>query len=145
AYQSDYMLEPHLVSPNGSQAVVHHLFAGAKVVGIVDNYRTSLGIDHFDLAVDWGWFSFLTKPIFLALNLLYKYIGNFGIAILIFTVFVKALFFPLANTSYRAMSKMKKLQPEMERLRARFKDDKAQQQQELMKLYQKERVNPLAG
>src|SRR5258705_11990897 len=82
---------------------------------------------------------------FVAIDFLYYYVGNFGIAILIFTVFVKALFFPLANTSYRAMSKMKKLQPEMERLRERFKDDKAQQQQEMMKLYSKEKVNPLAG
>ena len=145
AYQSDYTMKPLTVAPNGSQSVVNHLFAGAKVVDIVNNYATALGIPRFDLAVDWGWFSFITKPMFLALDFLYRYVGNFGIAILILTVFVKALFFPLANTSYRAMSKMKKLQPEMERLRERFKEDKAQQQQELMKLYQKERVNPLAG
>src|SRR4029079_13199520 len=85
------------------------------------------------------------KPMFQAIDFLYRYVGNFGIAILIFTVFVKAVFFPLANTSYRSMSKMKKLQPEMERLRARFKDDKVKQQQEMMALYSKEKVNPLAG
>jgi YidC/Oxa1 family membrane protein insertase len=145
AYQSDFTMKPRTVAPNGSQSVIHHLFAGAKVVDLVNDYGKNLGIQRFDMAVDWGWFSFITKPMFLAIDFLYRYVGNFGVAILIFTVFVKALFFPLANTSYRSMSKMKKLQPEMERLRARFKEDKVQQQQEMMKLYQKEKVNPLAG
>jgi YidC/Oxa1 family membrane protein insertase len=145
AYQSDFTMKPRTVAPNGSQTVIHHLFAGAKVVDLVNDYAKTLGIQRFDMAVDWGWFAFITKPIFQAIDILYRYVGNFGVAILIFTVFVKALFFPLANTSYRAMSKMKKLQPEMERLRERFKDDKVQQQQEMMKLYGKEKVNPLAG
>jgi len=145
AYQSDFTMKPKTVAPNGSQVVIHHLFAGAKVVDLVNEYGASLGIQRFDMAIDWGWFAFITKPMFLAIDFLYRYVGNFGIAILIFTVFVKALFFPLANTSYRAMSKMKKLQPEMERLRERFKDDKAQQQQEMMKLYSKEKVNPISG
>ena len=145
AYQSDFTMKPKTIAPNGSQTVVHHLFAGAKVVDLVNDYSRTLGIQRFDMAVDWGWFSFITKPMFMAIDFLYRYVGNFGIAILIFTVFVKALFFPLANTSYRSMSKMKKLQPEMERLRARFKDDKAKQQQEMMALYAKEKVNPLAG
>ncbi len=145
AYRSDYVMRPRAVAPNASQTVVHHLFAGAKVVDIVDNYAETLGIQRFDMAVDWGWFNPLTKWMFLALDALSKFAGNFGVAILIFTVFVKAVFYPLANTSYRAMSKMKKLQPEMERLRERYKEDKAKQQQELMKLYQTEKVNPLAG
>jgi len=145
SYQSDFTMRPRTVPPNGAQTVVHHLFAGAKVVDLVNDYGRTLGIQRFDMAVDWGWFFFITKPIFMALDFLNRYVGNFGIAILIFTVFVKALFFPLANTSYRAMSKMKKLQPEMERMRERFKDDKAQQQQEMMKLYQKEKVNPISG
>jgi len=145
AYQADYLLPARTVSPNGSQTVIQHLFAGAKVVDVVDNYRNSVGIKMFDYTIDWGWFWFLTKPIFTALDILYRYVGNFGIAILLFTVAVKALFFPLANASYRAMSKMKKLQPEMERLRERFKDDKAAQQQAIMQLYQKEKANPLAG
>lgn len=145
AYQSDFTMKPKTVSPNGSQTVVHHLFAGAKTVDLMNQYGQSLGIQRFDMAIDWGWFSFITKPMFLAIDFLYRYVGNFGIAIIIFTVFVKAVFFPLANTSYRSMSKMKKLQPEMERLRARFKDDKAKQQQEMMALYSKEKVNPLAG
>ena len=145
AYQSDFTMKPKIVPANGSQVVVHHLFAGAKVVDLVNDYGKTLGIQRFDMAVDWGWFSFITKPMFMAIDFVYRYVGNFGIAILIFTVFVKAVFFPLANASYRSMSKMKKLQPEMERLRERFKEDKVQQQQEMMKLYQKEKVNPLAG
>src|SRR5258706_7657337 len=145
AYQSDFTMKAKTVPPNGSQVVIPHLFAGAKVVDLVNESGTTLGIQRLDMAVDWGWFAIITKPMFLAIDFLYRYVGNFGIAILIFTVFVKALFFPLANTSYRAMSKMKKLQPEMERLRERFKDDKVQQQQAMMQLYSKEKVNPLAG
>ena len=145
AYQADYLMGPRTIAPGASAQVTHRLFAGAKVVSIVDDYADRYNIARFDRAIDWGWFAFITKPIFQAIDFLYRYVGNFGIAILIFTVFVKALFFPLANTSYRSMSKMKKLQPEMERLRERFKDDKVQQQQEMMKLYQKEKVNPLAG
>ena len=145
AYQSDFMLTPRTVTPNGSETVVHHFFAGAKVVDIVDDYAKTLGINRFDMAVDWGWFNPLTKWMFLALDYIYRFVGNYGVTILIFTVIVKLLFFPLANTSYRAMSKMKKLQPEMERLRERYKDDKVKMQQELMQLYQKEKVNPLAG
>jgi YidC/Oxa1 family membrane protein insertase len=145
AYQSDFTMRPITVPPNGAQTVVHHLFAGAKVVDIVNDYGKTLGIQRFDMAVDWGWFSFITKPMFMAIDFLYRYVGNFGIAILIFTVFVKALFFPLANASYRSMSKMKKLQPEMERIRERFKEDKVQQQQAIMQLYSKEKVNPISG
>jgi YidC/Oxa1 family membrane protein insertase len=145
AYQADYMLAPRTVAPGASQEVTHHLFAGAKVVNIIEDYRNRLGIPLFDYAVDWGWFWFLTKPIFTALEYLYHYVGNFGVSILIFTVFVKLVFFPLASTSYRAMSKMKKLQPEMERLRERLKDDRVAQQQSLMELYRKEKVNPAAG
>ncbi len=145
AYQSDFLLTPKTVAPNASQTVVHHFFAGAKVVDIVDDYARTLGINRFDMAVDWGWFNPLTKWMFLALDYIYRYVGNYGVTILIFTVLVKLLFFPLANTSYRAMSKMKKLQPEMERMRERHKDDKVKMQQELMALYQKEKVNPLAG
>jgi YidC/Oxa1 family membrane protein insertase len=145
AYQSDFMLNAKTVAPNSSQTVVHHFFAGAKVVDIVDDYARTLGINRFDMAVDWGWFNPLTKWMFLALDYIYRFVGNYGVTILVFTVIVKLLFFPLANTSYRAMSKMKKLQPEMERLRERYKDDKVKMQQELMALYQKEKVNPLAG
>jgi YidC/Oxa1 family membrane protein insertase len=145
AYQADYMLAPRTVPPGMAQEVTHRLFTGAKVVNIIEDYRDRLGIPLFDYSVDWGWFWFLTKPIFLSLEYLYHFVGNFGVAILIFTVFVKLVFFPLASTSYRAMSKMKKLQPEMERLRENYKEDRMAQQQALMELYRKERVNPAAG
>ena len=94
------------------------------MVDILDGYQRHAGISRFDMAVDWGWFWFLTRPFFLALDYLYSCVGNFGLAILVLTVVVKLLFFPLANASFRSMSKMKKLQPEMERLEKRHKDDK---------------------
>lgn len=99
----------------------------------------------FDLAMDWGWLFFLTKPFFWALHLIGTWVGNFGVAILIFTVLVKLVFFPLANKSYESMSKMRKVQPEMERIREVHKDDKVRQQQEMMELYKREKLNPLAG
>ena len=121
------------------------LYAGAKQVKTVERYEEAYGIKQFDLMIDWGWFYFITKPLFYLIDWLYKFLGNFGLAILAVTVIVKALFFPLANKSYESMAKMKKLQPEMERIRERFKDDRARQQQELMSLYQKQKINPLAG
>ncbi|MGE0856029.1 MAG: membrane protein insertase YidC, partial [Hyphomicrobiaceae bacterium] len=144
-YQTDFLQAPVTIAPGQSHTVESHLYAGAKQVGIVEGYQDKLGIKQFDLMVDWGWFYFITKPLFYLIDWLYKLIGNFGIAILVVTVIVKAAFFPLANKSYESMAKMKKLQPEMEKLRERFKDDKAHQQQELMALYQKEKINPLAG
>ena len=111
----------------------------------IDNYQTSLGIKNFDLMIDWGWFYFITKPLFKLIDLIYNYVGNFGVAILIVTVIVKAVFFPLANRSYLSMAKMKAVQPEMTLLRERYKDDKQKQQQELMELYKREQINPIAG
>ena len=103
------------------------------------------GIPHFDLAIDFGWFYFLTKPIFLTLQFFYGLLGNFGLAILLLTLLIKLLFFPLANKSYQAMSKMKLLQPEMQKIRERFPDDKARQQQEMMAMYKRVGANPVAG
>jgi YidC/Oxa1 family membrane protein insertase len=144
-YWVDYQL-PAVVTPAGqSQTVEAHLYAGAKQVRVVEDYEASLGILKFELMIDWGWFYFITKPLYYLLDWLYGILGNFGLAILAVTVLVKAAFFPLANKSYESMAKMKKLQPQMEQLRERFKDDKARQQQELMQLYQKEKINPLAG
>ena len=120
-------------------------FAGAKEVAAVDGYAAKLGIERFDRIIDWGWFYWLTKPLFFLIDLLHKLVGNFGIAILIVTVIVKAAFFPLANKSYDSMSKMKKVQPEMKELQERYKDDRAAQQQHLMELYRREKINPLAG
>ena len=121
------------------------LFAGAKEVAAVDGYAKSFGIEKFDRLIDWGWFYFLTKPLFHLISWLHQLVGNFGIAILIVTVIIKAVFFPLANKSYDSMSKMKKVQPEMKALQERFKDDRTQQQQALMELYRREKINPLAG
>ena len=104
-----------------------------------------MGIKKFDLLIDWGWFYFITKPMFWLLDFIYKFVGNFGVAILCITVLVKALFFPLANRSYRAMAKMKAMQPQILALRDRFPDDKQKQQMETMALYKREKINPLSG
>ena len=109
------------------------------------HYEDTFGIERFDLAIDWGWFIFLTKPIFWLLDFFYSYIGNFGVAILLLTVTIKLIFFPLADASYRSMSRMKKLQPEVERIRERFAEDKLRQQQEMMALYKREKINPVSG
>jgi len=144
-YQADY-LKPATVIPAGGRAQTEGmLFAGAREVRTVQNYADTFGIKQFDLLIDWGWFYFITKPLYYLINWFYGLLGNFGLAILAVTVVVKAAFFPLANKSYESMAKMKKLQPEMERIRDRFKDDRMRQQQELMALYQKEKINPLAG
>jgi YidC/Oxa1 family membrane protein insertase len=95
--------------------------------------------------IDWGWFYFITKPMFLALDFFYHLVGNFGIAILLVTVLVKLLFFPLANKSYASMAKMKSVQPQMAALKERYPDDKMKQQQEMMEIYKKEKINPIAG
>lgn len=144
-YQIDYVGPGVTVEPGASGAYESHLFAGAKIVRVIDDYRERLGIDRFDLTIDWGWFSFITKPMFWLLEWLYVQLGNFGVSILILTVIVKAIFFPLANKSYAAMSKMKALQPEMEKLKARYGEDKQRMNQELMQLYRREKVNPAAG
>src|SRR5579883_1967366 len=144
-YQIDYVGPGVNVAPGASASTDDHLFAGAKIVRVIDGYREKLGIDRFDLTIDWGWFWFFTKPLFWLLEWLYVQIGNFGVAILILTVIVKAVFFPLANKSYAAMSKMKALQPEMEKLKARYGEDKQRLNQEMMQLYRREKVNPAAG
>jgi len=143
-YQADYLGPEVTVAPDGSTETSARFFAGAKEVNLLDAYKDS-GIPLFDRAIDFGWFYFLTKPIFLILQFFYQILGNFGLAILLLTLCVKLLFFPLANKSYNAMSKMKLLQPEIQKLRERFPDDKARQQQEMMALYKRVGANPLAG
>jgi len=143
-YQADYLGPEMTVAPDGIVESSARFFAGAKEVNLLDAYRSS-GIPLFDRAIDFGWFYFLTKPIFLILQFFYQILGNFGLAILLLTLCVKLLFFPLANKSYNAMSKMKLLQPEIQKLRERFPDDKARQQQEMMALYKRVGANPLAG
>jgi YidC/Oxa1 family membrane protein insertase len=143
-YQADYVGSPVTVPADGTAAATTRLFAGAKEVNLLDAYAAA-GIPHFDLAIDFGWFYFLTKPIFLTLQFFAGLLGNFGLAILLLTFLIKLAFFPLANKSYAAMSKMKLLQPEMQKIRERFPDDKAKQQQEIMAMYKKVGANPLAG
>jgi YidC/Oxa1 family membrane protein insertase len=144
-YQADLLGEKLSLEPGAKAETVTHFFAGAKEVKLLDKYAESLGIGRFDLAIDFGWFYFLTKPIFYLLIVIHQYIPNFGIAILALTVLIKAAMFPLANKSYSAMSKMKKLQPQMEKLRERFGEDKMRLNQEMMALYKREKVNPAAG
>lgn len=144
-YQADYLLEPVTVQPGGKSQISGLLFAGAKETKLIDAYAERNGIEKFDLLIDWGWFYFLTKPLFFALDYFYHLVGNFGLSILIVTVIIKLLLFPLANKSYASMSKMKKLQPEMQRIKERYADDKTRQQQALMDMYKKEKVNPASG
>jgi YidC/Oxa1 family membrane protein insertase len=152
-YQADYLAEPQTIAIGGNASVNSRLFAGAKEVGVVGinfplgpgGYNRQLGLNHFDLLIDWGWFYFITKPMFLGLDFFYHVVGNFGIAILLVTVIVKLLFFPLANKSYASMAKMKSVQPQLQALKERYPDDKVKQQQEMMEIYKKEKINPIAG
>jgi YidC/Oxa1 family membrane protein insertase len=144
-YQASFAGPFATVAPGASLSDASHAFAGPKEVTLLIRYRDQLGIPKFDLAVDFGYLWFLTKPIFFVLDFLYGVVGNFGIAIMLLTVTIKLIFLPLANRSYRAMSKMKALAPEMTKLRERFKDDKAKLNQEMMTLYKREKVNPAAG
>ncbi|MEM9625230.1 MAG: membrane protein insertase YidC [Pseudomonadota bacterium] len=144
-YQTDY-LRPAMIVPAGSSVeVTDRLFAGAKELDKLDAYAAEYNIPRFDRAIDFGWFYWLTKPIFYFLHFAYGIVGNYGVAILLLTLLVKILFFPLANKSYRAMSQMKKLQPEMTRIREQAGDDKMRMQKEMMELYKKEKVNPMSG
>ena len=144
-YQIDYIAPGQAIAPGATATTDAKLYAGAKIVRVISDYEQKYGIDKFDLTIDWGWFSFFTRPLFWLLEWLYVQLGNFGLSILVLTVIVKAVFFPLANKSYAAMSKMKALQPEMEKLKERYGEDRQRMNQELMQLYRREKVNPAAG
>src|SRR6185437_3696056 len=153
-YQADYMLPAQTINIGGTAAATGRVFAGAKEVNVVGinfplvglgGYNKELGLNHFDLLIDWGRFYFLTKPMFLALDFFFHLVGNFGISILLVTVIVKLLFFPLANKSYASMAKMKSVQPQLQALKERYPDDRVKQQQEMMEIYKKEKINPIAG
>ena len=144
-YQVDYLSAAMTVAPGGAATAQNRLFAGAKEVTVMDAYNEKLGIDRFDLTIDFGWFYFLTKPIFYALLYINNVVMNFGISIILLTMMIKLIFFPLANKSYTSMSKMKKLAPQMKTLRERFGDDKTRLNQEMMELYKREKVNPASG
>jgi YidC/Oxa1 family membrane protein insertase len=143
-YQADYAGQAVVVAPGKQNAVTSRFFAGAKEVSVLDAYQKA-GIPYFDRAIDWGWFVWFEKPIFYLLDWLFHQVGNFGVAIILLTCVVRALLFPVAQRQFASMASMRKVQPKMKALQERHKDDKATLQQEMMKLYQTEKVNPLAG
>jgi len=146
-YQSDFIGSAVVIAPGATQQFSNRVFAGAKQVDILEKYENQPGaeIQQFGLLIDWGRLGLITKPMFVLIDWLYKMVGNFGFAILLVTVILKAVLFPLANKSYKSMARMKKLQPAMMEIREKYADDKVKQQQEVMQLYRNEKVNPLAG
>ncbi|RWP60399.1 membrane protein insertase YidC [Mesorhizobium sp.] len=144
-YQADFLSDPITVDAGQSATVESEIFAGAKEVAKVNAYAEDRNIRLFDRLIDWGWFIWITKPMFYLIDTMYKFFGNFGLAILATTVVVKALFYPLANKSYASMANMKKVQPKMLEIREKYADDKMKQQQAMMELYKTEKINPLAG
>ncbi len=144
-YQVDYRKSPISVAPKSKVSTDVRFFVGAKEIKLLDRYAKKEGIKKFDLAVDFGWYYFLTKPFFYILDFLYKMIGNMGWAILLFAALLRLAVFPIANKSYESMSKMRKLQPKVAAIQALYKDDKVMQQQKTMELYKKEKVNPASG
>ena len=145
-YKANFIItDPYESKPNQTISNDIKIFVAAKEVEIIDGYAASESIDKFDLAIDWGWFYFFTKPLFFVIDYFFKLTGNFGIAIILITACIRIIFFPLANYSFRSMAKMKILTPEMARLKELHKDDKTKLQQEMMALYKREKVNPISG
>jgi YidC/Oxa1 family membrane protein insertase len=144
-FDANFVGAPRTIQPGQQTTETTRFFGGAKVVPVLTGYEQGLGIPRFVDAVDWGHLWFLTRPIFQVLMFFDHQVGSVGIAILLLTVLVRLVFFPLANKSYESMTKMKKVQPLVEEMRKKYKDDPAKQQQEMLALYQREKVNPLAG
>ena len=145
-YKANFIItDPYESKPNQTVSNDIKIFVAAKEVEIIDGYAESENINKFDLAIDWGWFYFFTKPLFFVIDYFFKLTGNFGIAIILITACIRIIFFPLANYSFRSMAKMKILTPEMARLKELHKDDKTKLQQEMMALYKREKVNPISG
>ena len=145
SYQTDFLGELSKIPANGEIEIVSRVFSGAKKLNLLDKYEEGLKIKNFDLAIDFGWFYFLTKPFFYALSWANNILGNFGLAILAITVVVKIIFFPLANKSYKSMARMRVLTPQLQQLRERFGNDRQKMNMEMMALYKREKVNPAAG
>ena len=146
SYKANFIIsEPTIANPQKSTSATLKIFIGAKEVYPIDNYTEIEKIDRFDLSIDWGWFYFITKPLFFVIDYIFKIVGNFGLAIIILTLIVRILFFPLNNYSFKSMAKMKVLQPETLRIKELYKDDVKRTQQEMMALYKREKVNPLSG
>lgn len=144
-FQADYKNDAVSIPAGQSTSVKTLLFAGAKQVPVIDSYQESLGIPKFDLMIDWGWFYFITKPMFHLMDYFFHLVGNFGVAILLTTIVVKLLFFPLANKQYASMANMKRVQPKLEELKTKYADDRMGLQQAMMALYKEEKINPVAG
>ena len=145
-FKANYILNnPTVIGPSSNNSNDVKLFVAAKEVETIDSYAANENIDKLDLVIDWGWFYFFTKPLFFIVDYLFKYSGNFGIAIVLITIGIRLLFFPLANYSFRSMAKMKAVQPEMMRLKELHKEDKVKLQQAMMALYRKEKINPASG
>ena len=144
-YQTDFLGAPITIEPGADISWTANLFAGAKKLAVLDAYSETYDIANFDLAIDFGWFYFLTKPFFYAINFLFGMFGNFGVAIIVFTAIMRLAMYPLASKSYRSMGKMRQLAPKLQEMRERHGDDRAKLNQEMMALYKQEKVNPAAG
>jgi YidC/Oxa1 family membrane protein insertase len=144
SFQADFTTQPAVVPAGKALTYRSRFFAGAKEVQLLDRYQDA-GVAKFDKAIDWGWFEWFMKPIFMLLNWLYAHIGNFGLAIICLTLIIRTLMFPIAQKQFRSMAAMRVLQPKMKDLQERHKEDKPRLQQEMLKLYQEEKVNPVAG
>lgn len=145
SYQAATTENAVTVAPGASVSTTSHVFAGAKEVGLLDTYEHALGIPKFGLLIDWGWMYMIAPYMFYLLDAIFKVVGNMGVAIICTTLILKLVFFPLANRSFQSMAKMKAVQPQLAALKERFPDDKMKQQQEMMEIYKREKINPLAG
>ena len=144
-YQMMFARDFTAVAPGRQVTSTSRIFAGAKEVSVLEDYTNNLGITRLSHAIDWGWFDFFEIPIFKLLDWLFKQVGNFGVAIMVLTLIIRLLMFPIAQRQFHSMAQMRLVQPKMKALQERYKDDKQKQQQELMKLYKDEKINPLAG
>ncbi len=144
-YQTDVKSDPVTLASGNSTSKTYHVFAGAKEVSALEHYGEALKVPMFDKAVDFGWFYIIAKPFFYVIDWLGKTLGNYGLAIIAFTILLRLVFFPLSESSYRSMARMKELQPEMTRLKERYGNDPVKMNEEVAKLYQKEKINPLSG
>jgi YidC/Oxa1 family membrane protein insertase len=144
-YQAEFTPAPANVAPGQSVVSSSYLFAGGKDASLLDTYDGRYGIQKLDYAIDWGWFRVVEKPIFYLLDWLFKAVGNFGVAILLLTLLVRGLMFPIAHKQFKSAAQMKIMQPKMKALQERHKEDKVKLQEEMMKLYREEKINPLAG